>query len=107
MAINVEIIQHTGKGRQPGSRNDLPVMPAVSITNVTAAGETALSDSARIVTIRNRTGGDSVYCLIRAAGSTQAAAGNSLLLSAGQSFEFALPHDGVGSDYEVDIRATA
>lgn len=108
MAINLEIIESVGSGREPGQRNVDIELPANAITNVSAAGATALSDGTRRVLLRNRAGGDSVYARVQLASeSTQAAAGNSFLIAAGESLGFTLPKSANGSDYEVDVRATA
>ena len=108
MAINLEIIESIGSGREPKERNSDMELPANAITNVSAAGVTALTAGTRRVLLRNRTGGDSVYARVQLASeSTQAAAGNSILLSAGQSFPFTLPAQGGADTFEVDVRATA
>lgn len=108
MAINLEIIQAANSGRETGGRHNAMEMPALAFTNVTAAGATVLNAATRRVRLRNRTGGDSVYVKVQlVAGHTNAAAGTSYLLSAGQAEDFFLPKGAVGSDYEVDVRATA
>lgn len=111
MAINLEIIESIGSGREPGQRNVDIELPAVAITNITAAGVTALQTTTRRVILRNRAGGDSIYARVQlATSSTQAAAGNSFLIAAGESVSFTLPKftGGLdGADYEVDVRAIA
>ena len=108
MAINVEIIESVGSGRERGGRSAAIELPAGTITNVSAAGATALSAGAKRVLVRNRTGGDSVYCRVQLTlGRANAAVGNSLLLAAGQDLTFILPSNSDPTLYEVDIRATA
>lgn len=107
MAINVEVIEYKNYGRQPGARAPAPEIPWNAITNVSAAGEVALIANTTVVTVRNRAGGDSVYCLPRTDGSTAAAVGNSVLLAAGESITWHLPKGAAGTDYEIDIRAIA
>lgn len=106
MAINIELIQSSGFNSQPGgSRGSAIVLPAESITNLTAAGETVLNAVAKVFMIRNRTGGDAVYALIRPLGSTDAAAANGIHLTAGQSITFAIPKNTLGTAYELDLAA--
>lgn len=108
MAINLEIIESESSGREPGHRNNDIQLPANAVTNVSAAGATALTDGTRRVLLRNRNGGDSVYARVQLASeSTQAAAGNSFLIAAGESVGFTLPKSVTASDYEVDVRAIA
>lgn len=108
MAINVEVAQFAKMKTVPGGfPSEAFEYPAASIANVSAAGETAVSSTAQFVRVRNRTGGDSVYVLFRAAGSTAAAVGNSHLLAAGSELIFGVPKNQADGGYEVDIRATA
>lgn len=108
MAINVEIIESTGSGQEPGQRNVDIVLPANDITNVSAAGATNLATGTRRVKVRNRAGGDSVYCRVQlTVGRANAAVGNSSLLAAGEELNFTLPKGVDPTLYEVDIRAIA
>lgn len=108
MAINVEILEYVGYGKQPGMRAPAPQGPENDITNVAAAAATALAAGTTVVTARNRAGGDSVYARFQAtAGRANAAAGNSLLLAAGESYTWHLPKGANATAYEVDIRAIA
>lgn len=107
MAINVEIIEATSMGRQPGASRMGNVLehPLNSIRNVAAAGDETLVAGTTCGKIRNRAGGDSVYVLIQEIGAGTAGASNSQLLAAGGEIDFALPKGADATDYEVDIRA--
>lgn len=110
MAINLELIEATNMGRQPGNARmgDVLEHPLVKITNITAAGATALQATTAVGKLRNRAGGDSVYVHLQlASSSVQAAADKSYLLAAGEEVTFALPKGALGTSYEVDVRATA
>lgn len=107
MAINIEYAEYTKAITVPGGFPTAVFEGPATITNKTAAGETSVGSTARFVHVRNRTGGDSVYVLFRAAGSTQAAVGNARLLAAGQEIIFGVPKNQADGGYEVDIRATA
>jgi hypothetical protein len=108
MAINVEVVELVGSGREPGGRNSSIELPANAITNVAAAGTQVLAAGTKRVKVRNRAGGDSVYCRVQATdGRANAAVGNSLLLAANQELDFTLPKSIDPTNYEVDIRAIA
>lgn len=107
MAVNIEIIEYKNLMAQPGGRSQpIGVFPANKVTNVTAVGATTLQAGTRLVRIRNRTAGDSSVVLLRTVASgTNAAAGNAVQITAGNSYDFALPKGVDASLYGIDVRA--
>lgn len=105
MAINIEIIKSNSLGALPGIIVPVQEEPSASFDNVVAAGATTIGTGG-VFTVRNRSGGDSVYCLVKLASATglQASASNARLLAAGDEFSFTLPRN-ASSSYAIDIRA--
>lgn len=106
MAINVEVWQHTVLSKVPGGFPVLvPEGLPVDFDNVAAAGEVTVQATTRFIRVRNRTGGDTVYCKFRAAGTDNAAADDSHMIAAGGEIWFGVPKVQAAGGYEVDIRA--
>ena len=108
MAINFEIAEMASTGQAPGGSARAFRQNPGKITNVVAAGATVLQATTKVVTLRNRTGGDAVWAKIQlVAGHTNSTAANATLLSPAQDVTFTLPKSAVGSDYEVDVRTAS
>lgn len=107
MAVNIELIQHRNIMSVPGGAGQpIPVLPENAITNIAAVGATTLTAGTKIVTVRNRTAGDSSLIKVQlASSSATASAANGIQLAAGQSYTFALPKGVDASLYEIDVRA--
>lgn len=106
MAINVTVLEFEKAAKMPGGQAlAAPQFPEVAGANVTAAGETTLAATTRIVEVRNNTAGDSVLVRLREAGSGNASLSTGRQITAGNSSLFFVPARRTGVDYELDVRA--